>query len=129
MATLCSEESALEPQPSHRAPRIYFFVMVPKWNLAVTRLVTRKEQNIPPMEAYFRNQRVEEAQYTKFGQIAISGRFYTKLRVTSRATFGMEPVGYYDLPKFGILGLLDALIPKICLYRVRFFVPCELQAL
>ena len=32
----------------------------------------------------------------------------------------MESAGYYGLPKFGILGLLDALIPKIYLYRVGF---------
>ena len=51
--------------------RVYIFVMVPKWNLAVTRLVTRKEQIIAPRQVYFRNQRVEESQYTKFGQILI----------------------------------------------------------
>ena len=42
--------------------------MVSKWCLAVSRLVTRKEQQIPPYEVYFRNQRVEEVQYNKFGQ-------------------------------------------------------------
>ena len=43
----------------------------------------------------------------------------------------MESAGYYDLPKFGILGILDALIPKlhVYLYSVGFFVPYELQAL
>ena len=56
----------------------YIFVMVPKWNLAVTRLITRKEQKILIYEVYFRNQRVEEAQYTKFGQIVITRRFHTK---------------------------------------------------
>ena len=42
--------------------------MVPKWCLAVSRLVTRKEQQIPPYEVYFQNQRVEEVQYNKFEQ-------------------------------------------------------------
>ena len=40
----------------------------------------------------------------------------------------MESARYYELPKFVILGLLDALIPKIYLYRV-FFLPYELEAL
>ena len=53
------------------------FVMVPKWYLAVTWLVTRKEQKIPTYEVYSLNQRVEETQYTKFGQIAIHRRFHT----------------------------------------------------
>ena len=42
----------------------------------VTRLVSRKEQKITPYEVYFRNQRVEEAQYTKFGKIVILRRFH-----------------------------------------------------
>ena len=37
----------------------------------------------------------------------------------------MESAGYYDLLKFGILGLLDALIPKISLCRVGFFIPYD----
>ena len=43
----------------------------------------------------------------------------------------MESARYYDLPKFGVLGFLDALIPKIYLisHRVGFFVHYELQAL
>ena len=60
------------------AEGVSIFVIVPKWNLAVTKLVTRKEQTIPTYEVYFRNQRVEEAQYTKFGQIVIPRRFHTK---------------------------------------------------
>ena len=41
----------------------------------------------------------------------------------------MESAGYYDLPQFGIFGLLDALIPKLYLYRVKIFVHYELQTL
>ena len=36
----------------------------------------------------------------------------------------MESAGYYDLPKFGILGLLNALIPKIYLIGWDF---CSLR--
>ena len=98
----------------------------------VTKLETSKRTKIPPYEVYFRNQRVEEAQYTKFWQIVIPADSIPKSQVTSRAwraTFGMQSAGYYDLPKFGILGLLDRLIPKIYLISWDFFVPYELQAL
>ena len=56
----------------------------------------------------------------------IPRRFHIKSRVTSRAwraTFGMESAGYYDLPKFGILGILDALIFKTISHKLGFFVP------
>ena len=33
--------------------RVYIFVMVPKWNLTVTKLVTRKEQKSHPMRYIF----------------------------------------------------------------------------
>ena len=114
--------------------RVYIFAMVPKWNMAVKKLVARKEQKSHPMRyLYFRNQRVEEAQYTKFWQIVIPRRFHTKSRVTSRAwraTFGMESAENYDLLKFGILGLLDAL--KIYLKSWDFlfltsYKPCNSQ--
>ena len=113
---------------------LYSLLLIPNWSLAVTRLVTRKEQKIPPYEAYFRNQHIEESQYTKFWQIVIPCRFDTKSWVTSRATFGVESARYYDLPKFGILGLLDALILKKIPHRVWFFLllltsykPCNRQ--
>ena len=68
---------------NHDPGCVHIFLMVPKCNLAVTGHVTRKEQKkILPMAVYFRNQRVEEAQYTKFGQIVIPRRFHTKLPVT-----------------------------------------------
>ena len=60
--------------------------MVPKWNLAVTRLETRKEQKIPTYEVYFRNQRVEEAQYTKFGQIVITRRISYQMACNTPCT-------------------------------------------
>ena len=70
--------------------------------MTVTRLEARKEQKKShPIVVYFRNQRVEEAKYTKCGQIVIPRRLHTKLRVTSLTIFGMESAGYYKLPKFG----------------------------
>ena len=78
-----------------------------KWNLAVTKLVTRKEQKSQPMKYIFGiSSSRRPDRYTKFWQIVIPRRFHTKSRVTSRvwrATFGKESAWYYDLLKFGIL--------------------------
>ena len=64
-------------------------------------------------------------------EIVIPRRFYTKCCTpctVCNSWFGMESAGYYDLPKFDILGPLDALIPKIyligwdfCFLRVTSF--------
>ena len=107
--------------------------MVLKWSLAVARLVTRREQGSHRMRCIFgisASRRPNRRPYTKFWQIVIPRRFHTKSRVTSRAwraIFGMESAGYYDLPKFGVLGLLDALIPKMCLigWDFLFLTSCK----
>ena len=40
-------------EDGYLSARVYIFVTVPKWNLAVTKLVTRKEPNSHPMRYIF----------------------------------------------------------------------------
>ena len=53
--------------------------------------------------------------------VPLEGGIFRPLRVTSLVTFVKKSAGYFDLPKFVMQGLLDALISKMYLYRVVFF--------